>query len=163
MTYPRAEIEAAVVAYCELRKRIEDPADAASWPSLADLFTEDAVYIDPAWGRVVGRDEIREFMHDSMVGLDDWSFPVEFTAIDGDDVVIKWTQVLPGTDADGKARSQSGYSRLVYAGDGRFRYEEDLLNMVQVIDDLKAVGWTLPEGFNFPPANPDRDVSVPSV
>lgn len=161
MSHDRAEVQAAVDAYCELRRRIEDPADEATWASLADLFTDDAVYSDPAWGRIQGADEIRTFMHDSMVGLDDWSFPIELTAIDGDDVIIKWTQVLPGTDAEGRTRTQSGFSRLVYAGDGKFRYEEDLLNMVQVMDDLKAVGWSLPDGFHFPPPNPDRDVTVP--
>ena len=161
MPHDRAEVQAAVDAYCELRRSIEDPADPATWSSLADLFTEDAVYSDPAWGRIEGRDEIRTFMHDSMVGLDDWSFPIELTAIEGDDVIIKWTQVLPGVDRDGRARTQSGYSRLVYAGGGRFRYEEDLLNMVQVLEDLKAVGWRAPAGFHAPPGAPDRDVSVP--
>ncbi len=32
-----------------------------SWSSLADFFTEDAVYCDPAWGRVEGRENIRNF------------------------------------------------------------------------------------------------------
>ena len=30
---------------------------------------------------------------------------------------------------------------MVYAGDGKFRYQEDLLNMVHVLEDLKASGW----------------------
>lgn len=161
MTHAREDVEAAVARYCDLRRRIEVPDDPATWADLADLFTEGAVYSDPAWGRIEGREAIREFMHDSMVGLDDWRFPVELTAIEGDDVVIKWTQILPGVDGDGRARTQSGFSRLVYAGDGLFSYEEDLLNMVQVMDDLRAVGWTVPEGFHFPPSDPDRDVSIP--
>ncbi len=160
MPHDRSEIELAVSRYCDLRRRIEDPGEAASWADLADLFTEDAVYIDPAWGRIEGREEIRAFMHDSMVGLDDWRFPIEFTAIEGDDVVIKWTQILPGTDATGGVRTQSGFSRLIYAGDGRFRYEEDLLNMTHVMEDLAATGFQVPAGFHFPPAEPDRDVSI---
>ena len=28
-----------------------------------------------------------------MRGLEDWDFPIEFAAIDGDNVVVKWIQV----------------------------------------------------------------------
>jgi limonene-1,2-epoxide hydrolase len=149
-----------VAAYVALRQRIED--GGADWPDLAELFTEDAVYIDPAWGRIQGRDEIRAFMADSMVGLEDWSFPVEYTAVDGDTVVIKWTQILPGARPDGSRWMQSGYSTLVYAGDGTFSYEEDLLNMTHVLEDLAASRWRPNGGFNPPPPVPDRDFSRPT-
>jgi hypothetical protein len=95
-------------------------------------------------------------MDESMRGLEDWNFPVEYSAIDGDTVVVKWTQQLPGTRPDGTRYEQSGYSTLVYAGDGKFSYEEDLLNMAHVLEDLKASGWTPGEGFMMPPAQPDR-------
>lgn len=157
--HPHAEVQAAAERYRELRAAIE--RGEHTWTALADLFTDDAVYIDPAWGRIEGRDEIRAFMAESMTGLEDWTFPVEFIAIEGDDVVIKWTQILPGTKPDGGRWTQSGYSTLVYAGDGLFSYEEDLLNMVQVIDDIVASGWTPGPGFTPPPATPNRDVSRP--
>ena len=111
MAHPQEEVQAVVADYVALRQRIEE--GGADWPDLADLFTEDAVYIDPAWGRIQGRDEIREFMADSMLGLEDWSFPVEYTAIDGDTVVVKWTQVLPGA---APRRVQVGAVGLLDAG-----------------------------------------------
>lgn len=154
------EVAAAAANYRALREAIE--RGEQSWPALADLFTEDAVYIDPAWGRIEGRDEIRAFMGESMTGLEDWTFPVEFIAIEGDQVVVKWTQELPGTKPDGTRWSQSGYSTLVYAGDGRFSYEEDLLNMAHVIEDIVASGWRPGPGFAAPPPNPNRDVSRPA-
>jgi ketosteroid isomerase-like protein len=154
MSHPIDEVRAAVDRYVALRARIE--AGDADWPDLADLFTDDVVYIDPAWGRIQGVDEVRAFMEESMRGLEDWDFPVEYTAIAGDTVVVKWTQQLPGTRPDGSRYEQSGYSTLVYAGDGRFSYEEDLLNMTHVLEDLKASGWTPGEGFVMPPAQPDR-------
>ncbi|WP_426571397.1 nuclear transport factor 2 family protein [Aquihabitans sp. McL0605] len=160
MPFPHDEVAAAAASYRLLREAIE--RGERVWTDLADLFTEDAVYIDPAWGRIEGRDEIRTFMAESMTGLEDWTFPVEFIAIEGDDVVVKWTQELPGTKADGSRWTQSGYSTLVYAGDGRFSYEEDLLNMVQVIDDIVASGWAPGPGFTAPPAQPNRDVSRPT-
>lgn len=159
MSHPRDEVQAAVDAYVDVRGQIED--GDKTWIDLAQFFTDDAVFVDPAWGRVQGIDLIREFLVESMVGLDDWSFPVEFTAVDGDTVVIKWTQILPGDKPDGARWTQSGISTLVYAGDGRFSYEEDLLNMVHVLDDLKASRWR-PEGdFNAPPPDPNRDFSRP--
>ena len=154
MAHPYEEVRAAVDAYVAVREQIE--AGDATWLDLAQFFTDDIVYIDPAWGRVQGIDHIREFLVDSMVGLEDWSFPIEFTAIDGDTVVIKWWQQLPGTRPDGTRYEQSGYSTLVYAGDGKFSYEEDILNMAHVLEDLKASGWTPGEGFLMPPAHPDR-------
>jgi len=149
----RDEVRAAVVAYVDLRERIE--RGDATWTDLAGIFTDDAVYIDPAYGRVEGLDAIRRFLHESMRGLDDWRFPIEFTAVDGDNVVIKWTQVLPND------RRQSGYTRLIYAGDGKFRYEEDQLNMVHVLDDMKSLGWRPAPDFVAPPSEPNRDFSVP--
>lgn len=159
MSHPREEVEAAVARYVELRARIE--RGEATWTALAELFTDDAVYIDPAWGRIRGIEEIRRFLDESMRGLEDWRFPIEYTAIDGDTVVVKWTQILPASRPDGTPYRQSGCSTLVYAGAGRFSYEEDLLNMVHVLDDLKASGWRPGPGFVPPPANPDRDFSRP--
>jgi ketosteroid isomerase-like protein len=157
MSHPRDEVQAAVDEYVALRERIE--AGEATWSDLADIFTDDLVYIDPAWGRIEGITELRSFLDESMRGLEDWSFPVEYTAIEGDTVVVKWTQQLPGTRPDGSRYEQSGYSTLVYAGDGKFEYEEDLLNMTHVIEDLRESGWTPGEGFVLPPRSPNRDFS----
>ncbi|MEJ5255652.1 MAG: nuclear transport factor 2 family protein [Acidimicrobiales bacterium] len=159
MSHPREEVEEAVTRYVELRERIE--RGELGWTALAELFTDDAVYIDPAWGRIEGVEQIRCFLEESMRGLDDWRFPIEYTAIDGDTVVVKWTQILPGTRPDGSPYRQSGYSTLVYAGGGRFSYEEDLLNMVHVLEDLKASGWRPGAGFVPPPPAPERDFSRP--
>ena len=121
---------------------------------LADLFTDDAVYVDPAWGRIEGVDAIREFMIESMTGLEDWRFPILFTAIDGDYVAVKWTQILPGTRPDGSHYTQSGVSTLVYGGGGKFRYGEDLLKMVHVLDELRESKWRPGPGAKPPPAAP---------
>ena len=142
-----------------LRRQIE--AGDATWLDLAAFFTDDAVYVDPAWGRVQGIDEIRSFFVESMRGLEDWRFPIRFTAIEGDEVVTVWDQVLPGERPDGRPYRQTGVSLLQYAGDGRFCFEEDLLNMTHVLEDLAASGWRPGPGFVSPPASPNRDVSRP--
>ena len=50
---------------------------------------------------------------------------------------------------------------MVYAGDGKFSYQEDLLNMVHVLDDLRSSGWRPGAGFASPPGEPNRDFSRP--
>ena len=159
--HARSEVEAAVAAFVGIRDAIARGEE--TWTALERFYTDDAVYVDPAWGRISGGlAEIREFFADSMRGLEDWSFPIEFTAIEGDTVVVKWTQILPGTRPDGSPYQQSGVSTMVYAGDGKFSYQEDLLNMTHVLEDLAASGWRPGEGFVMPPSDPDRDWSRPA-
>src|SRR5258708_3496107 len=63
MSHPRDEVEATVARYVDLRERIE--SGASTWLDLAAFFTDDIVYIDPAWGRVQGIDAVREFLVES--------------------------------------------------------------------------------------------------
>ena len=57
---------------------------------------------------------------------------------------------------------QSGYSTLIYAGDGKFCYEEDLLNMAHFFEDMQESGWTPPASMGMPPRHPNRDFSRPA-
>jgi ketosteroid isomerase-like protein len=159
VAHPREEVAAAVAKYVELRERI-DRGDESSFGILADLYADDAVYVDAAWGRLEGRDAIAEWLVESMVGLGDWRFPIEFTAIDGDHVIVKWTQIIPGSRPDGSPAVQSAYSHLIYAGDGKFSYEEDSYNMLHVLEDIELTGWRPTEPMNVPPAKPNRDFSI---
>ena len=154
MPHPREEVEAAVARYVEVRERMD--RNEGGWEDMAALFTDDATYIDPAWGRIDGLAEIRTFMKDSMAGLEDWLFPIEWIAIDGDHVVVKWTQRLPGRRPDGSAYDNSGVSLLTYAGDGRFSKSEDHLNMLHVYEVIQESGWKPGAGFNLPPEHPRR-------
>jgi len=149
------EVRAALARYLEVRAQAE--AGTRPWSALADVFTDDVVYIDPAWGRLEGRVALERFLDESMRGLEDWSFPVEFTAVAGDWVVVRWTQRLPGRRTDGRPYEQSGMSTLHYAGGGRFDYGEDLLNMAHVLEDLAESGWRPGPGFTPPPRHPNRD------
>ena len=160
-THDRDEVQAAADRYCAIRARIEEGLEPEAFRALADLYTDDAVYVDAAWGRIEGKAAISHWLEHSMVGLGDWRFPVEFVAIAGNDVVVKWTQIMPGLRPDGTPFTQSGYSRLRYAGDGRFSYEEDVYNMAHVLEDLSESGWTSAEPMNLPPQHPDRDWRLP--
>jgi ketosteroid isomerase-like protein len=154
MPHPRDEIEAAVATYVAVRERMD--AGDGGWEDMAALFTDDATYIDPAWGLITGLDAIREFMKESMAGLEDWLFPIEWIAIDGDHVIVKWIQRLPGQRADGSNYDNSGLSLLTYAGGGKFSRSEDHLNMLHVYEVIRESGWRPGKGFNIPPEHPTR-------
>jgi hypothetical protein len=142
--------------------RDEIDAGRRRWSALADFFTDDAVYIDPAWGRIEGRERIREFFEQSMAGLTGygWSSPENWTMVEGRRVVSQWDQIL-GQREDGTAWLVPGLSILYYAGDGLFCYSHDMLNMTHVGETMRAMGWQPPAGFNRPPRHPQRDISLP--
>jgi ketosteroid isomerase-like protein len=160
MPHSRDEVESTIRRYLAVRDGID--AGDGTWADLAQFFTDDAVFIDPAWGRVEGIEEMKATVFGAaMVGLESWKFPTSFYMIDGDTVVVKWQEVLPGTRADGRPYAQSGYSTLVYAGDGKFCYEEDLLNMVHVMEDVRESGFRFSPNMGAVPERPNRDYSRP--
>jgi ketosteroid isomerase-like protein len=134
-------------------------AGEAPWSTIGAWFTPDAVFIDPAWGRVEGREAIGTFMAHAMAGLEDWSFPEEWTMVDGDRVVTFWWNRLPGTHPDGRPNQAPAFSVLHYAGDGLFDYELDLLNMAEVGNLIGASAWLPGPDMAVPGASPDRNVT----
>lgn len=144
----------------QTRARIE--AGELPWSALADYFTDDAVYVDSAWGRFEGRSEIERFMTESMVGLEDWRFPEEWTMVDGDRVVGMWWNQLPGARSDGSPYRVAGLSVLRYAGDGKFDYEYDVFNMQQIFEVVAESSWRPTQPMNAPPAEPNRDTTPPA-
>ena len=137
--FPREEVQQALDKYLKVRERIE--SGELGWEALADVFTEDATYIDPAWGRFVGREAIIQFQRDSMQGLGDWTFPIKWITIDGNRIIIKFLNRLPGQRPDGTFYEAPGFQEIIYAGNGRFSYDEDLLNMVHVMELIQESGW----------------------
>jgi len=141
-----------------------DEIDARNkpWSALADFFTEDAVYIDPVWGRIEGRENIRSFFERSMAGLtgDGWSTPENWTMVDGHRLVSQWDQVM-GERPDGTPHVVAGLSILYYAGDELFCYSHDMLNMTHIGETLRDMEWKPPAEFNMPPRQPNRDTSLP--
>jgi len=153
-SFPPEEIRETYERYVETRNRVE--AGELGWDALAAFFTDDATFIDPAWGRIEGIEAIRGFLVESMAGLEDWEFPYEWSMVDGDRLIARWQNRLPGVRPDGSPYQAPGYSLMVYAGDGRFCYEEDLLNMVHVGELIRESGWKPSADCNAPPRSPRR-------
>jgi len=148
--------------FVAVRDKID--SGAKSWSDLADFFTEDAAYIDPAWGRIDGRENIRAFFVESMAGLTGhgWSTPENWMMAEGPRLVSQWDQVL-GHAPDGSPHFVAGLSILYYAGDGLFCYSHDMLNMTHIGKTMQAMSWKPPSDFNMPPRNPNRDIRLPAA
>ena len=147
--FTHAELLEAYESYKQTRERID--AGELWGDQMRDHFTEDAVFVDPAWGRVDGIDNIVKFLQDSMKGLEAWKFPLEWMAVDGDYLITGWQNRLPGRRPDGTYYQAPGMSRLHYVGDGKFDYEQDLINMIHMLEVMKESGWKPGEGFQNPP------------
>ena len=59
MTEGRFSAEEITEAYAELHRRVQGYVDAGDWTGFAESFTEDAVYVEHAYGTFRGREEIR--------------------------------------------------------------------------------------------------------
>ncbi len=80
----------------------------------------------------------------------------KWEAVNGNYLITGWQNRLPGRRADGTYYQAPGMSRMLYAGNGKFTYSHDLLNMRHVMELIEESSWQPDERFNLPPASPVR-------
>ena len=129
-TYDRDELEAFYAKHRALH-------EAADWVGIGDLFTDDGAYFDAYWGWNQGVADIKKFLHDSMQGLDDWEFPIEFALMEGDRIVTHWYNRLPGARDDGTFYETPGVSIITYAGHGKMSRQMDLYDTKAIVAVMK--------------------------
>lgn len=129
-------------------------ANANDWDRWVDIFTEDVLYIDHAWGVRRGREEVRKWMVPLMSQQPEMKFPVGFHVIRGDVVVnYNWNR-WPNPDGSAEPYDEVPASRHRldswayqfpcitidrYAGDGLFSHEENFYSTPAFIGVLQ--GW----------------------
>lgn len=129
MTLSREATEAAYRRHRELH-------EGRRWSEIADLFAEDGVYSEPFFGRIEGREAVREFLVRSMNGLDAWTFPIESITIDEGRVVTHWWNRLPGQRRDGGWFQFRGISTITYDDDAEI---VDQLDFYDRLDALQVI------------------------
>lgn len=127
--WSRDEIEEAFAAY---QAAAVVGGTTGDWNSWADLFTDDARYVEHLYGEFEGREAIRAWIHETMATppADEMSaFPIEWYMIDEDRgwvVCQVWNRMDdPG---DGSVHQAYNITILHYAGSGQWSYEEDVYN-----------------------------------
>src|SRR5579862_6871084 len=87
--FPRSEVEE---AFAEFRKRGIGEFD---WPGWADLFTDDARYIEHNLGTFEGRAAIKEWIVSTMAQFSAMSFEIDWWIFGEDRVVFDIWNLLP--------------------------------------------------------------------
>lgn len=127
--HPRQEIEDAFAHYREVAARA---AASGQWDEWVELFTEDATYIEHHYGRYEGREAIRQWISETMstsANKDMNAFPVRWYVIDEDRGWVVCSVINRMADpGDGSVHEADSWTRLEYAGGGRFSLEEDMYN-----------------------------------
>ncbi len=137
-TWTRAELEEAFAGYTTGVQRCVDTGD---WEHFVQLFTEDALYIEHAYGTFHGKDEIRPWIKRTMgsfPGNEMIAFPPKWVVIDEQ---VGWviTEIdNPFRDpGDGSVHGQGNVSILRYGGNGLWQEQEDVYNPMEF---MKATG-----------------------
>jgi hypothetical protein len=127
--WTRHELEQAFANYQGVALRAGTTGD---WNAWADLFTEDATYVEHLFGTLGGREAIRRWITTTMTTFPGNAmphFPIEWYVIDeerGWVVCQVWNRMAdPG---DGSVHQAYNFTLLKYAGDGLWSYEEDIYN-----------------------------------
>ena len=112
-------------AFAEFRKRGTGEHDWAGW---ADLFTDDATYVEHNLGTMRGRQQIKDFIVGCMGEYGAMSFDIEWSMIDGDRVVFYIWNLLPDPTGGGTEYKFPNTTVLQYGGGGKWKFEEDFYN-----------------------------------
>jgi hypothetical protein len=127
--WSREEIEA---AFDQHERVVVEIGNTWDWSRYADEFTEDATYVEHVYGKMVGREQIREWIVSTMnafPGSEMPHYPTSWHAIDEEKGWV-FSEVLnrmkdPG---DGSIHEAPCITVLKYAGNGLWSYEEDAYN-----------------------------------
>jgi hypothetical protein len=119
-------------AFTEYQRVAAECGASGQWRAWADLFTEDATYVEHLYGRMEGRETIYQWIQTTMSeypGSDMPEFPIGWSIVDEERgwVVCQVFNRMrdPG---DGSVHEEYNVTLLKYAGDGRWSYEEDIYN-----------------------------------
>ena len=125
--FTRGELEEAVEIY---RKGRDVASKTGDWRLWSALFTEDAVYIEHAYGEIHGRAAIEDWIVKVMAPFPHMRFPQTWHVIDEerDALLFEVRNTLDHPTEPGKEFWFPNWSRVIYAGDGLFSYEEDVYN-----------------------------------
>lgn len=138
--FSRAELAA---AFDDFEATVDRAARTRDWDTWVEHYTDDVVYVEHAAGTMRGRDEVRAWITRTMgsfPGSYMTSFPSLWTVIDEPTGRVICELDNPMRDpGDGTVISATNISIVTYAGDGRWRRQEDIYNPLRFVS--AAVKW----------------------
>ncbi len=138
--FSRSEIEDAFASY---QRVALEAGTSGDWNAWADLFTEDATYVEHVFGTFGGREAIRSWICKTMASPPNDQmkfFPIEWYMVDEERAWVVcqvWNRMVdPG---DGSLHQAYNFTLLKYAGNGLWSYEEDIYSPKAFGDMI--TGW----------------------
>jgi hypothetical protein len=136
-------VEEITEAYAAMHERVQQYAATGDWDRFADNFTEDAEYVEHAFGTFRGRDEIRAWSVPTMTSFPGGimtGFPLAWLVVDAPTarLICEVRNLMPDP-GDGTQLEESNLTIMTYAGDGLFSREEDIYNPLRFA--RMAVKW----------------------
>jgi hypothetical protein len=142
--FTRAELEEAFEHYQTVAA---EAASSGDWRPWAELFTDDATYVEHLFGSFTGPEEIYRWISETMSTAPNNqmnAFPVQWSIMDerrGWVVCAIANRMMdPG---DGSVHEAINWTLLKYAGNHRWSWEEDLYNPMEfgrMIDAWRTAG-----------------------
>lgn len=134
---PSFSAEEITEAYAAFRQQVAGFRPSGDWHGYADLFTEDATYVEHAYGTFRGREEIRRWAVRTMTSFPGrlmTGFPIAWQTVDLERSRLICEVGNPMPDpGDGSHHSESNLTIMTYAGDGLFSREEDVYNPLRFL------------------------------
>jgi hypothetical protein len=144
-TTGRFSAEEITEAYAAMHERVQQYATSGDWDDFALNFTEDAEYVEHAFGTFTGRDEIRAWSVETMTSFPGGvmtGFPLAWQVVDVDTsrLICELRNLMPDP-GDGSHHEESNLTIMTYAGDGLFSREEDVYNPLRFM--RMSMRWAL--------------------
>lgn len=135
--FTRQELEEALRIFNEAHRNSSETGDWTIW---ASIFTDDAEYYEHAFGEFHGRAEIEKWIVDVMAPYPQMTFEHEWVVIDeeNDAIICCVRNALKHPTDPNKEFWFPNWTRIVYAGNGKFSLEEDIYNPVR--DAARVIG-----------------------
>lgn len=142
-TTGRFSAEEITEAYAAMHRQVQHYATSGQWDDFALHFTEDAEYVEHAFGTFHGREEIRAWSVRTMTSFPGsvmTGFPLAWSVVDVERsrLICEVRNLMPDP-GDGSAHEESNLTIMTYAGDGLFSREEDVYNPLRFL--TMAVRW----------------------
>lgn len=132
--FSRAELEAAFQTF---EQTVDRAAETQDWDAWVAHYTDDITYVEHAAGTMHGRDEVREWIYRTMTvfpGSYMTAFPSLWSVIDEPTGRVICELDNPMRDpGDGTIISATNISIVTYAGDGKWRRQEDIYNPLRFV------------------------------
>ncbi len=117
-------------------------AATGDWEPWVQCFTPDASYVEHAYGRFSGHDEIRTWVNRTMTsfpGNEMTGYPMLWFTVDVEKGWIITEVDNPMRDpGDGSVHSMTNLTILRYGGGGKWREEEDVYNPMEFFEMAKG-------------------------